>query len=130
MKYLTACYKLGEPKNGGLRTYALIIMLLSRIAKWNETNVAKFLIDFLYYFGYYYDYQYEMNTTAAIMQNRGLSMDYKDQLDSIHPYVMTLHIYDPLNNNNNVGIWLLMQASTSKRNNYKGCFEQPTSLCT
>ena len=108
----------------------MIIMLLSRIAKWNETNVGKFLIDFLYYFGYYYDYQYEMNTTAAIMQNRGLPIDYKDQLDSIHPYVMTLHIYDPLNNSNNVGTEFLIQANTSKPNSFKGCLEQPTSPST
>lgn len=35
IKYLTYHYKLSEPKNGGLKTYALVIMLLSCIAKWN-----------------------------------------------------------------------------------------------
>jgi DNA polymerase sigma len=35
IKYLTYHYKLNDSKNGGLKTYALVIMLLSCIAKWN-----------------------------------------------------------------------------------------------
>lgn len=58
IKYLTYHYKLNDTKNGGLKTYALIIMLLSCIAKWNEANTGKLLVDFLYYFGFYYEYQY------------------------------------------------------------------------
>jgi DNA polymerase sigma len=54
IKYLTYHYKLSEPKNGGLKTYALVIMLLSCIAKWNEADPGKLLVDFLYYFGFYY----------------------------------------------------------------------------
>lgn len=99
-------------------------MLLSCIAKWNETNVGKFLIDFLYYFGFYYDYQYEMNTAVGLMQGR------LEQLNNIDPYVMTLHIYDPLNNSNNVGTILPTQASTSRHRSCSECSGQPTSPST
>jgi hypothetical protein len=58
LKQLSCYYGLNEPKSGGIRTYALIIMLLSCIAKWSEPNPAKLLLDFLYYFGFYYDYHY------------------------------------------------------------------------
>lgn len=35
IKTLSYHFKLNDPKNGGIRTYAIIIMLLSRIANWN-----------------------------------------------------------------------------------------------
>ena len=63
-------------------------MLLSCIAKWNEPNPAKLLLDFLYYFGFYYYYHYEAKS------------DPNDQLEKES---MVLQILDPLNANNNVG---------------------------
>jgi DNA polymerase sigma len=35
IKTLSCHFKLTDPKNGGIRTYAIIVMLLSFIAKWN-----------------------------------------------------------------------------------------------
>ena len=35
IKSLSHEYKLNDPKKGGIRTYAIIIMLLSRIVSWN-----------------------------------------------------------------------------------------------
>jgi DNA polymerase sigma len=59
IKSLCCNFRLSEPKSGGLRTYALIIMLLSCISKWNSSDLGKLLIDFLFYFGFYYDYLHE-----------------------------------------------------------------------
>ena len=73
------------------------------MTKWNENNLGKFLIDFLYYFGFYYEYQYEMNTGVNMLGGRNPSLDFSDPLDSIDPYMMALHIFDPLNKTNNVG---------------------------
>jgi len=36
LKYLTYYFNLSEPRQGGLRTYALILMILSRILEWNN----------------------------------------------------------------------------------------------
>ena len=98
IKYLTYHYKLSEPKNGGLKTYALVIMLLSCIAKWNEKDPGKLLVDFLYYFGFYYEYQYEINQNANKMNL--YQYDLRSDEDQ---YVMALHILDPINPTNNVG---------------------------
>ena len=123
IKYLTYHYKLNEPKNGGLKTYALIIMLLSCIAKWNESNPGKLLVDFLYYFGFYYEYQYEINQNANKMSL------YQYEISNDHDsdqYLMALHILDPINPNNNVGTPLLTQANTSKPSNCSACSKRPT----
>jgi DNA polymerase sigma len=60
IKTLSCHFKLTDPKNGGIRTYAIIVMLLSFIAKWNENTLGKLLLDFLYYFGFYYEYSYDL----------------------------------------------------------------------
>ena len=73
-------------------------MLLSCIAKWNEADPGKLLVDFLYYFGFYYEYQYEINQNANKM-----SLYQYDINSDEDQYVMALHILDPINPTNNVG---------------------------
>ena len=68
---MTYYFNLSESRQNGLRTYALILMILSRILEWNEPNLGKLLIDFLYYFGYYYQYHfYETMMPMANHMNR------------------------------------------------------------
>lgn len=54
IKNLSCGYKLNDPKNGGIRTYAIVIMLISCLSKWKDSSLGKLLLDFLYYFGFYY----------------------------------------------------------------------------
>ncbi len=115
LKQLSCCYRLNEAKNGGIRTYALVIMLLSCMAKWNEPSPAKLLLDFLYYFGFYYDYHYEAKT---------------DLSDPLEKELMVLHILDPLNPNNNVGTPLPTQANRSAPSTSSACSAPPTSPST
>ena len=75
LKALSCHFKMNEPKNGGIRTYALVIMLLSCISKWNSCDLGKWLIDFLFYFGFYFGYGYELR---------------KDTKDSLDDYSMIL----------------------------------------
>jgi DNA polymerase sigma len=61
-------------------------------------------VDFLYYFGFYYDYQYEINQNTNKMIYR---YELNSEQDS-DPYLMALHILDPINPTNNVGTSLLI----------------------
>ncbi len=88
LKALTCHFKLNDPKNGGIKTYALIIMLLSCISKWNRSDLGKLLLDFLFYFGFYYDYLYEQKSEEA---------------DPLNIYSIALQIIDPLNPMNDLG---------------------------
>lgn len=68
IKSLTYQYKLYDPKNGGIRSYAIFLMLLSFLQAHVEKSTAMRLLEFLYYFGYIYDYdgQYQhQNPTMA-----------------------------------------------------------------
>ncbi len=58
IKSLTYQYKLYDPKNGGIRSYAIFLMLLSFLQTHMETSTAQRLLQFLYYFGYIYEYEY------------------------------------------------------------------------
>lgn len=61
IKSLTFNYKLHDPKNGGIRTYAIIIMILSFFQRVDTTkiyNLGQLLMRFLYFFGYEYQYEY------------------------------------------------------------------------
>lgn len=82
-------------------------MLLSCIAKWNETDPGKLLVDFLYYFGFYYEYQYEINQNA-----NKISLYQYDLSSDQDEYLMALHILDPINPTNNVGTSTPIQEST------------------
>lgn len=56
MKGLTVHYRLHEHKTGGIRSYTLFILLLSRILEWNNCyDLGKLLLDILYYYGFYYN---------------------------------------------------------------------------
>lgn len=112
----TLCYyfRLSDPKSGGLRTYALVIMLLSFIVKWNTSDLGKLLVDFLFYFGFYYDYFYER----------------KEDGDPLEELSLSLQIIDPLNHANDLGKCANMQLSMCGRVTCSGCSEQPILPCT
>lgn len=93
IKTLSYSFRLNDPKNGGIRTYAIIVMLLSRISSWNECKLGKLLLDFLYYFGFYYDYSFEYRGEG---ENDCRPLDFEEER-------MVLKILDPLNTNNNIG---------------------------
>lgn len=61
IKSLTFHYKLHDPKNRGIRTYAIVIMILSFFQRVDITqiyNLGQLLMRFLYFFGYEYQYEY------------------------------------------------------------------------
>ena len=59
IKKLTHCYKLNDPKNNGIRTYAIILMLALFLQENNSNdNLGDLLLRFLYKFGYNYEYEF------------------------------------------------------------------------
>jgi DNA polymerase sigma len=62
IKSLTCHYKLYDPKNGGIRTYAIIIMILSYLqslgASFNNYTLGQHLLRFLFFFAFEYQYGY------------------------------------------------------------------------
>ncbi len=61
IKSLTYNYKLHDPNNRGIRTYAIVIMILSFFQRVDITqcfNLGQLLMRFLYFFGYEYQYEY------------------------------------------------------------------------
>jgi len=85
MKGLTVHYKLHEHKSGGIRSYTLFILLLSRVLEWNNCyDLGKFLLDILYYYGFYY----------SVYEHRREENDI----------CIAMHIQDPLNPSKDLGI--------------------------
>lgn len=82
IKKLTHCYKLNDPKNKGIRTYAIILMLALFLQENNSNdNLGDLLLLFLFKFGYNYDYEYILEEEET----------------------MILNLPDPVNIKNNVG---------------------------
>ena len=84
VKKLSYYYKLNDPKNFGVRSYALVLMLALFLSDYpNAANLGELLLSFFYKFGYSYEYEYR----------HGVS----DQES------MVLNLPDPINPKNNVG---------------------------
>ena len=91
IKKLSHAYKLNDPKNNGIRTYAIVLMLFlflqeNKMQEEMQENpnekLGDLLLRFLYKFGYNYDYDYA-------------------RVDD--PESMILNLPDPINQRNNVG---------------------------
>jgi DNA polymerase sigma len=89
MKGLTVHYRLHEHKSGGIRSYTLFILLLSRILEWNDyCDLGKLLLDILYYYGFYYNV-YEPRPEEKEV-------------------CIAMHIQDPLNPSKDLGMRCLI----------------------
>lgn len=82
IKSLTYHYRLNDPKNKGIRSYAVIVMLYNFLYHRNHLDIklGQLLIDFLNYFGFIHNYEFMYQTNE-----------------------ICLNIVDPLNYNNNIG---------------------------
>lgn len=65
IKSLTYHFKLNDPKNGGIRTYALIIMIISFLQNERikgcdilKISLGELLLKFFHFFGFEYQYGY------------------------------------------------------------------------
>lgn len=93
LKELTRRYHLLHPREGGIRSYALIIMLLFIMGKYPHQPLGKTLLDFLYYFGYYHTYSFADSSLTGydkdiMLINVGNPL-YKD--DNVARYI---NVYD------------------------------------
>ena len=84
VKKLSFYYKLNDPKNFGVRSYALILMLALFLNDYpNPANLGELLLSFFYKFGYTYEYEYR---------------HFVSEEES-----MLLNLPDPINPKNNLG---------------------------
>ena len=83
VKKLTYYYKLNDPKNFGVRSYALVLMLALFLQDYPSGNLGELLLGFFYKFGYSHEYEYVHNVSD--------------------PESMILNLPDPINPKNNVG---------------------------
>lgn len=60
IKSLTNHYRLNDPKNRGIRSYAVIVMLYNFLYPRIHLDIklGQLLLDFLNFFGFVYDYTY------------------------------------------------------------------------
>lgn len=83
IKKISYYYKLNDPKNLGVRSYALVLMLALFLQDYPSGNLGELLLGFFYKFGYNYDYEYVHN----VPEHESL----------------ILNLPDPINPKNNVG---------------------------
>lgn len=99
IKSLTYHFKLNDPKNGGIRTYAMVIMIMSFLQNERmkgidilKISLGELLLKFFHFFGFQYQFGYG---PAGDLKNEQMG-------GKVQP-VMVLTVFDPLNHTNNLG---------------------------
>ena len=68
IKKLTHLHKLNDPKNNGIRTYAIILMLALFLQEnGNIHSLGELLLRFLYNFGYKHEYAYMSESELMLL---------------------------------------------------------------
>lgn len=83
LKRVLEVFNLHDQKTGGLKTYALFLLIYSVAKSYEFNSLAEFLLQTVLYYGFYYEYNYEYNNQGELL--------------------MKLNIIDPYNMNNNLG---------------------------
>ena len=62
LRGLLALKKLHDHRTGGLKAYALFLLIYSMRNQYQYTYVSQFVEHFCYYYGFLYEYQIEANS--------------------------------------------------------------------
>lgn len=91
-KTLLEVFQLHDQATGGLKTYALFLMIYTVVKSLPTRNIGELFYHIAMYFGFYFEYGYDFKG------------NFKNLKCEAEPFSeMRLDLIDPLNSKNNVG---------------------------